>query len=143
SAVVAERANATALGPYRVPNVKVDTFVVYTNNLFGGAFRGFGSPQVTFAMEAQLDEAAAKVGISPAEIRRRNLLRVGDATATSQVLPESVGAIESLDQAVVRSRYEEKRAEVAKFNAGSRHLKKGIGIGCCMYGCCLHAGGQF
>ena len=59
SAVVAERANATALGPYRVPNVRVDTFVVYTNSLFGGAFRGFGSPQVTFAMEAQMDEVEA------------------------------------------------------------------------------------
>ncbi len=143
SAIVAERANATAIGPYRVPHVKVDTFVVYTNNLFGGAFRGFGAPQVTFAMEAQLDEAAAALGISAAEIRRRNLLKVGDATATSQVLPESVGAIETLEAAVAKSRYEEKRAELAAFNARSRHVKKGIGIACCMYGCCLHAGGQF
>jgi len=143
SAVVAERANATALGPYRVPNVRVDTYVVYTNNLFGGAFRGFGSPQVTFAMESQLDEAAAALGISPAEIRRRNLLRVGDATATSQTLPESVGAIETLEQAVARSDFERKRAEAEAFNARSPDLKKGIAIGCCMYGCCLHAGGQF
>lgn len=143
SAVVAERANATALGPYRVPHVQVDTFVVYTNNLFGGAFRGFGSPQVTFAMEAQLDEAAARLGLSPAELRRRNLLRVGDATATSQVLPESVGAIETLDLAVARSRFEEKRRALAALNQNSRFVKKGIGIGCCMYGCCLHAGGQF
>ncbi|HEX4620827.1 MAG TPA: molybdopterin cofactor-binding domain-containing protein, partial [Myxococcaceae bacterium] len=143
SAVVAERANATALGPYRVANVQVDTFVVYTNNLFGGAFRGFGSPQVTFAMEAQLDEAAAAVGISPAEIRRRNLLKVGDATATSQVLPESVGALETLEAAVERSGFEAKVRELAAFNAGSAQVKKGIGIGCCMYGCCLHAGGQF
>ncbi len=143
SAVVAERANATALGPYKAPNVQVDTFVVYTNNLFGGAFRGFGSPQVTFAMEAQLDEAAAKVGISPAEIRRRNLLRQGDATATSQVLPESVGGVETLEAAVKKSGYEQKLKELAAFNATSRWVKKGIGIGCCMYGCCLHAGGQF
>lgn len=143
SAVVAERANATALGPYRVPNVQVDTFVVYTNNLFGGAFRGFGSPQVTFAMESQMDEAAEKVGLSPAEIRRRNLLRVGDETATSQMLPESVGAIETLEQAVSDGAFESKRAEFARFNESSPSLKKGIGIGCCMYGCCLHAGGQF
>jgi CO/xanthine dehydrogenase Mo-binding subunit len=143
SAVVAERANATALGPYRVPNVQVDTFVVYTNNLFGGAFRGFGSPQVTFAMEAQLDEAASALGISPAEIRRRNLLKVGDATATSQVLPESVGALETLEVAVERSGFEARARELARFNASSEQVKKGIGIGCCMYGCCLHAGGQF
>src|SRR5262245_57376452 len=143
SAVVAERANATALGPYRVDSVRVDTWVLYTNNLFGGAFRGFGAPQVTFAMEAQLDEAAARVGISPAEIRRRNLLKVGDATATGQVLPESVGALETLEAAVARGRYEERRREFDAFNAGSAAVKKGVGIGCCMYGCCLHAGGQF
>lgn len=143
SAVVAERANATALGPYRVPNVRVDTYVVYTNNLFGGAFRGFGAPQVTFAMEAQLDEAARRMKLSPAEVRRRNLLRVGDATATNQVLPESVGGLETLEAAVARARYEEKLAEYAAFNQKSRHVKKGIGVACCMYGCCLHAGGQF
>ncbi|MHB8873367.1 MAG: xanthine dehydrogenase family protein molybdopterin-binding subunit [Myxococcaceae bacterium] len=143
SAVVAERATSTALGPYRVEHVRIETNITYTNNLFGGAFRGFGSPQVTFAMEAQLDEAAARVGISPAEIRRRNLLEVGDTTATSQVLPESVGALATLEQAVARSGYEEKRLAMARFNAGSRFLKKGIGLGCCMYGCCLHAGGQW
>jgi CO/xanthine dehydrogenase Mo-binding subunit len=143
SAVVAERANATALGPYRVPNVQVDTFVVYTNNLFGGAFRGFGSPQVTFAMESQLDDAADRLGLSPAEIRRLNLLRVGDETATSQKLPESVGAVETLELAVSKSEFEAKRTEFQRFNEKSGAIKKGIGIGCCMYGCCLHAGGQF
>lgn len=143
SSVVAERANATACGPYRVPNVRVDTWVVYTNGLFGGAFRGFGSPQVTFAMESQLDELAERLQISPAEIRRKNLLRVGDATATSQVLSESVGALATLEAAVERSGFEEKRRAYAAFNRTSRHKRKGIGIGCCMYGCCLHAGGQF
>lgn len=143
STVVAERANSTAVGPYRVPNVEVETLVVYTNNLFGGAFRGFGAPQVTFAMEAALDEAAKKVGISPVEIRRRNLLKVGDATATGQVLPESVGALETLDRAVAHCRYEDKVKEAVAFNAGSQHVKKGIGLGATLYGCCLHAGGQF
>jgi CO/xanthine dehydrogenase Mo-binding subunit len=143
SAIVAERANATAAGPYRIPHVRVDTWVLYTNGLFGGAFRGFGSPQVTIAMEGQVDELADRLGMSPAEIRRRNLLRVGDVTSTSQKLPESVGALKTLDAAVERSRFEQRRAEFAAFNRTSTHLKKGIGIGCCMYGCCLHAGGQY
>jgi CO/xanthine dehydrogenase Mo-binding subunit len=81
--------------------------------------------------------------MSPAEVRRRNLLRVGDATATSQVLPESVGALETLEAAVAKSDFENKREAFAAFNATSATVKKGIGIGCCMYGCCLHAGGQF
>jgi CO/xanthine dehydrogenase Mo-binding subunit len=143
SGIVSERANSTAIGPYRSPAVRVDTDVIYTNNLFGGAFRGFGTPQVTFAMETQLDELAEKLGLSPAEIRRRNLLGVGDETATRQLLRESAPGLRTFEAALEKSGYERKRAEFAQFNDTSRHLKKGIGIGCCLYGCCLHAGGQY
>ncbi len=143
SAIVSERANSTAIGPYRSPAVRVDTDVIYTNNLFGGAFRGFGTPQVTFAMETQLDELAEKLGISPAEIRRRNMLGVGDQTATCQPLRESAPGLKVLEAALERSGYEAKRQEMLAFNRSSPTLKKGIGIGCCFYGCCLHAGGQY
>ncbi len=142
SAIVAERANATAVGPYRTPNARVDTRVVYTNALFGGAFRGFGTPQVTFAMESALDELAHRLGLSPAEVRRRNILEVGDETATGQRLDESAPGRLTLERALERSGYEEKRRAFAAFNAGSRQVKRGIGIGCCLYGCGLHAGGQ-
>ncbi|HCF60610.1 MAG TPA: xanthine dehydrogenase [Myxococcales bacterium] len=143
SAIVSERSNSTAFGPYRTPTARVDTYVVYTNNLFGGAYRGFGTPQTTFAMEAQMDELAARLGLSPAEIRRRNILGPGDETTTCQKLTESVPGIETFEAALARSGYEQKRREFEAFNQTSRWLKKGIGIGACMYGGGLHAGGQF
>lgn len=62
-----------ACGPYSIPNVKADAYLVYTNTLVGSSMRGMGVPQVCFAMESQLDVLAKGLGISPEEIRRINL----------------------------------------------------------------------
>lgn len=66
-------------GPYRIPNQRARGKLVYTNKLRFGAYRGFGNPQVTFASEQQIDQIAGKLGLDPFEMRRRNLLRPGDA----------------------------------------------------------------
>lgn len=86
-----------AAGPYRVPNVRVESTAVYTNKTYCGAFRGFGVPQVTFASESQLDELAAALGLEPLELRRRNALRAGDPTATGQVFGQSVGIGQTIE----------------------------------------------
>lgn len=75
-----------ATGPYYVPNVKVDSFAVYTNNPFTGAMRGFGATQVPIAYEQQMDILAEKLGLTPIEIRLKNCFREGSETATGQVL---------------------------------------------------------
>lgn len=91
------RSASFACGPYRVPNVKVDAYLAYTNNVPCGAMRGFGNPQVTFACELQMDELARRLGMDPIALRERNALRPGDATATGDVLAESVGALPTLE----------------------------------------------
>ena len=68
-----------ARGPYRVPHIRAAGKLVYTNKVRFGAFRGFGNPQMSFAMETQLDEIAGRLGIDPLELRRRNATRKGDA----------------------------------------------------------------
>ena len=62
--------NATLMctGPYEIPNVKVDAYAVYTNNIPTGAFRGFGGPQGAFAAELQMDKLAEALGIDPVEL---------------------------------------------------------------------------
>jgi CO/xanthine dehydrogenase Mo-binding subunit len=65
-------------GPYRIPALEVTGSVVYTNTAPASSFRGFGAPQVTFAGESQMDEAAERLGLDPVEIRRRNVLRPGE-----------------------------------------------------------------
>ncbi len=78
-------------GPYFVPNVKVDTYTVYTNNPIAGAMRGFGVVQAAFAHESQMDQIAEQLSISPVELRMKNALDVGLTTSTGQVLNHSVG----------------------------------------------------
>ena len=88
---VVKKAGIHATGPYFVPNVKVDTYTVYTNNLIGGAMRGFGVLQIAVAHESQMDMLAAEVGMSPLDFRLVNCLKPGLTTATGQVMNEGTG----------------------------------------------------
>jgi len=92
------RAACHSCGPYRVPNVDVESYAVYTNNPTSGAMRGFGTNQSHFAIEGMMGMLAERVGVDGWEIRSRNILNPGDRFATGQVMRESVrGLRESLD----------------------------------------------
>jgi len=134
SSAVLWRSLVTAAGPYRIPHVKVDARSVATNTVPNGAFRGFGSPQVIFPHESQMDLLAAKLGIDRAEIRRRNLLRSGDATSTEQIVTESIGVLETLERAVEMAGWDERLARADAFNAEHDELKRGVGISSVIYG---------
>jgi len=90
--------NATLMctGPYEIPNVNVDSYAVYTNNIPNGAFRGFGGPQGAFAAEAQMNKLAEALGMDAVEIRMRNLLREGSLLSVGTPLPKGV----SIDKVV-------------------------------------------
>jgi xanthine dehydrogenase molybdenum-binding subunit len=88
---VLERAAGHVCGPYRVPNVDVEALAAYTNNPPCGAMRGFGVPQVAFAMEGALDLLAERCGLDRWEIRWRNAIDAGDPLTTGQRLEASVG----------------------------------------------------
>ncbi len=78
SPLVARKAANRLAGPYRIPAVDVTCSAVYTNTAPASSFRGFGAPQVTFAAESQMDEAAERLGLDPLELRRRNVLLPGE-----------------------------------------------------------------
>lgn len=71
---------ATVTGLYRVPNVRFETKILYTNNPYSGAMRGYGNLQATFAVESSMDILAAKLGLDPLEFRMRNANQSGDVT---------------------------------------------------------------
>ena len=93
------RAIAHCGGPYRLPNIRAEAVYTYTNKVPIGAMRGYGTPPVFFAMEQQMNRLATSLAIDPLEIRRRNALRVGDATITGQILKESVGLTKTISAA--------------------------------------------
>lgn len=120
---VLERAAGHACGAYRVPCVDVEARAVYTNNPPSGAFRGFGVPQATFAVEGCLDRLAERLGIDGWEIRWRNIVRVGDRFGTGQLLGPGVG----LERTLLAVRDVYRGARFAGIACGAKNV--GIGNG--------------
>lgn len=87
-----------ARGPYRIPNLKINGYCVYTNKVKTGAFRGFGNPQTGFASESMMDIAAREIAMDPLEFRLINALNPGDKSLGGQAL-HSVGIKECLTKA--------------------------------------------
>ena len=98
--VVLSRAAIHAAGAYSCPNVRIRARAVATNTPPNGAFRGFGAPQSLFAAELMVEHVAERLGRSSVDLRRLWMLRLGDTTATGQILTESVGSELVLDAAL-------------------------------------------
>jgi CO/xanthine dehydrogenase Mo-binding subunit len=118
-------------GPYRIPNIRLQAWSVYTNNPIGGAFRGFGVPQVTAAVEQMIDMAAAKLGLSPLEIRLQNGYKRGEKDCWGISLTGSVGLAECLIK--VREHPFWKEREKWKSLAGP-FKRRGVGVACVRHG---------
>ena len=123
-AKVLERAAGHACGAYRVPNVDVEARAVYTNNAPGGAMRGFGVPQVTFAVEGLVDVLAERVGLDRWEMRWRNALEAGDRFGTGQRLGPGVGLKRTL--LAVRDAF--RSARYAGIACGAKNTGIGNGV---------------
>jgi len=87
---------STTAGLYRVPAVRFDTSIVYTNNPYSGSMRGYGNLESTFAIEAQMDDLAERLGLDRVEIRRRNATQPGDVNPQGNVIT-SCAMTECLD----------------------------------------------
>lgn len=118
-------------GPYRIPHVHLKSWAVYTNNPIGGAFRGFGVPQVTGAMEQMVDRVAEKLGLSPLEIRLRNALSRGEKNPIGLTLTTSTGLKECLQKVKGHPLWQEGRAWKS---AAAPGFKRGLGLACVHHG---------
>ncbi len=96
-ALLTRNVNFGAVGTYRTPNLKLDSYGVYTNEPPVCAFRGFGSEQAVWAIESQVNMIAEKLGLDPVEIRLKNLLKEGDVNANGQIV-HSTGARQCLEK---------------------------------------------
>lgn len=116
SPVVLSRAALSATGSYFIPNVRIHGKAVATNTVPSGAFRGFGGPQSIFALEMLIEKISRETGIEPHILRRKNLIREGQQTATSQTLKYSVSSIETFDEVLKLSHFAEKRTQYLSEN---------------------------
>ena len=154
SPVVLSRGTIHAAGPYFCPNVRIKSRAVATNVPPHGAFRGFGAPQSIFGLERQMDKVAKTIGLTPEEFRRRNFIKQGETTATSQTIREGVDMEGLLNRAFEMSDYYAKRERFAKENGGRAGRmpayrrqnvgapRKGIGFASFMHGAGFTGSGE-
>ncbi|MSP38734.1 MAG: xanthine dehydrogenase family protein molybdopterin-binding subunit [Deltaproteobacteria bacterium] len=95
---IVHKSGYTSAGPYRIPNVWIDSYCIYTNRVPAGAFRGFGVPQVIWAYDSQTDMIARALGADPLEFRMRYALNEGEAFATGTPV-KSFGVKQALQEA--------------------------------------------
>jgi aldehyde oxidoreductase len=125
---VANRVPVHVSGPYLTPNITAKARAIHTHGPVSGAFRGFGVPQGALWQETLFDRLADKAGIDRLEFRILNALRDGDMSATGQVLA-AVGIGPCLE--ALRPHWTRALAEASV----SGHLKRGVGVASCWYGC--------
>ncbi|MBX3530581.1 MAG: molybdopterin-dependent oxidoreductase [Rhizobiaceae bacterium] len=130
---VANRVPVHASGPYFTPNYRALTAAVHTNGPISGAFRGFGVPQAAVMQETLYDELAAKLVMDRLAFRLKNALRNGQPTVSGNVMESGVGMVECLT--ALENRWQNALAEAAAHNMGDGHVRRGVGIASCWYGC--------
>jgi len=118
-------------GVYRFPHASIEGYLVYTNNPIGGAFRGFGVPQVIAGLEQVIDELAGEVGQDPVEFRLRNVLRRGDRTACGATMTETVGADACLEALRGHPLWTGRASWIA---SAPRYRRRGAGVACALHG---------
>jgi CO/xanthine dehydrogenase Mo-binding subunit len=111
-------------GCYEIPNMKTDSICVYTNHPVGGPFRGFGMPEIHWAIEAQIDNIASKIAMDPVKLRLKNAYRDGSISTTGEILKD-IGVVQCIEKAAQNLEWDKK---VANYNGQKKGKFRGKGI---------------
>ncbi|HSR33949.1 MAG TPA: xanthine dehydrogenase family protein molybdopterin-binding subunit, partial [Anaerolineae bacterium] len=118
---IARAAGYSCTGPYLIPNVKGDSYCVYTNQPIGSAMRGFGMPEIHWGIEQIMDQLAEKIGMDPAEFRRRNCVKSGKTILTGMEMPP-IDLVACIDKASAAINWGKEEP------ASAPHKRRGKGI---------------
>lgn len=138
---VASRSAIEAAGPYRVGSSLAEIQLMYTNNVYSDAMRGFGSPQVDFASEVLWDEIAKELGLDPLAFRKQNHLQENDISAVGQVMT-SVTLKECLAAVEKEIPWAERKAAIKEWNSQHNNHRRGLGLAIMHRGEAFGAAGQ-
>ena len=139
SSVVMQRAVIAAVGAYKVPALRVKGHVLRTNTVPNGAFRGFGAPQVIFAMEMNMIHVARRLGLDPLDYKARHWVHTGDPTSTQGRFAHPVMLDEMLEKIDGMCDYRRKYKE---YETQSGRYRKGIGLALFFHGCGYTGSGE-
>jgi len=127
---VAKKSGYTAAGPYKIANLKIDSYSVYTNKPPAGAFRGFGVSQSAWAVESQMDIIAAALKMDPVELRKQNGYNEGDKFVTEETL-RAIGLKQCIDEAAQSIGWDSNRFKSARVQGSNgSNLRRGKGFAC-------------
>ena len=118
---IARAAGYSCTGPYLIPNVKGDSYCVYTNQPIGSAMRGFGMPEIHWGIEQIMDQLAEKIGMDPAEFRRRNCVKSGATILTGMEMPP-IDLVACIDKATAAVNWGKEEP------ASAPHKRRGKGV---------------
>ena len=129
-------------GPYIISHVFTDVKAYYTNNVYTGAFRGFGSPQVNFAIEQIVDDIAEKLKMDAVTFRQNNMLKQNSITVSQQKLDNHIVSLDQVLAKVLNESNYNKKLEKCSFGKGDTSKLYGIGLAISYRGCSLGAEGK-
>ncbi|MCD6344213.1 MAG: molybdopterin-dependent oxidoreductase [Anaerolineae bacterium] len=118
---IARASGYSCTGPYHIPNVKGDSYCLYTNTPIGSAMRGFGMPEIHWGIEQIMDRLADEIGMDPAEFRRINCVKTGDTILTGMKMP-AVDLVQCIDKVTAAIKWDKKEL------ASAPHKRRGKGL---------------
>ena len=133
STKVMANANLMITGPYVIPNIHIDTYGVYTNNIPCGAFRGFGAPQAALCAEGQMTKLAEALDMDPLEIRLKNSIREDSILSVGTPLPPGVSMPQVIEQCGLESYWQkvgDRYQRIAQEQPADPTKRRGIGFAC-------------
>jgi len=121
---ITRAAGYSSTGPYRIPNVKTDSYCIYTNHPVGGPMRGFGMPEIHWSIEQSVDRLAEALGFDQVEFRARNCVKEGDVIVTGMTM-HPLGLAECIEKVATAVEWGKREPP------SGPHKRRGKGIAIC------------
>lgn len=142
SSVVLQRAMINSAGVYKIPHFHAKGFVLKTNTVPNGAFRGFGAPQSFAGIESHMGHLSQHAKIDPLHFKQKYLVQQGDPTVTKGRFRDPILMKQMIEKLTSKVGYKQKKAEFRRFNQQSQRYKKGIGASLFLHGCGFTGNGE-
>lgn len=142
SPVVLQRALLNSAGVYKIPHYHAKGYVLKTNTVPNGAFRGFGAPQSFAGIESHMAHIGSQANVDPLEYKRKYLVHQGDPTITQGCFRDPIVMEDMIKDLMEKMNYQSRKAELIQFNDRNHRYKKGLGSSLFLHGCGFTGSGE-